>query len=74
MSKAFSLLSAICSAVAIAEFCVDVASTALGGGAGIGIAMELIVLIIRGSDLAVVMGRDGEAVDCAKNAGVFNSP
>ena len=33
-----------------------VALLALGGGAGIGIAMGLIVLIIRGSARAVVMG------------------
>lgn len=66
MSNALSLLVSTNSLVAIAEFS---AGGVLGGGAGMGMAMGLIVLIIRGSDRAVVMGWDGDA-DWAKKGGV----
>lgn len=70
MSRALSRLS-ICSVDAIAELSTDVD---LGGGAGMGIAIGLIVLIIRGSVRAVVMGWEGLADAAAKNGGVCISP
>lgn len=59
MSNALSLLSTVLSAITGID---------LGGGAGIGIAIGFIVLIIRGSERAVVMGREGDPDP--KNGGI----
>lgn len=56
MSNAISLVSPISKSLELAI--AAELSDGLGGGAGIGIAIGLIVLIMRGSALAVVMGRE----------------